>query len=288
MPRGGDAPRRLAWRRPRLGRAVRLLDRARAVRQHDRVRVDPHLHRALDGRLAHHHQETAACPREEAARCVREAVPRDESAQLLGLGRVLLPRWSPDVAEIAEMQLLELGGRVLAAIRVGRVRQHRLPRRHRVGERLAELGGVHGEDRLPRLLGGLGEGTHHPHLLGERHGGVLEVVHLLAVVSGRAGGEGDVDDVHHPLEPRKDGRLPRIGRVAQRDHRVGPVAAASVAQLVDAREQEATVVLAARPVEPLLGCRRVEVLGAPQELRCSPGPEVLWHAAVPQLGRPLA
>ena len=34
----------------------------------------------------------------------------------------------------------------------------RLPRRHRVGERLAELGGVHGEDRLPRLLGGLGEG----------------------------------------------------------------------------------------------------------------------------------
>mmetsp|Transcript_2575 Transcript_2575/g.8531 ORF Transcript_2575/g.8531 Transcript_2575/m.8531 type:complete len:211 (-) Transcript_2575:847-1479(-) len=209
MPRGGDAPRRLARRRPRPGRAVRLLDRARAVRQHDRVRVDPHLHRALDGRLAHHHQEAATCAREEAARCVREAVPRDESAQLLGLGRVL------------------------AAIRVGRVRQHRLPRRHRVGERLAELGGVHGEDRLPRLLGGLGEGTHHPHLLGERHGRVLQAVHLLAVVPGRAGDEGDVDDVHHPLEPREDGRLPRVGRVAQRDHRVGPVAAASVAQLVD-------------------------------------------------------
>ena len=48
------------------------------------------------------------------------------------------------------------------------------------------------------------------------------------------------------------------------------------------------MVLAARPVESLLGCRRVEVLGAPQELRRSQWPEVLWHAAVPQLGRPLA
>ena len=99
---------------------------------------------------------------------------------------------------------------------------------------LPSLAASMARNRLPRLLGGLGEGTHHPHLLGERHGRVLQAVHLLAVVPGRAGDEGDVDDVHHPLEPREDGRLPRIGRVAQRDHRVGPVAAASVAQLVDA------------------------------------------------------